>query len=539
MKQIKRILRDIVYVSKLTGTYNKKRIVFSAVVLSQITAIADILLIILFAAIITGEFDQENIFTPLTEVVVEFRVILPIIIFFRFLFIYLQNISLKKLELNVRQNLNVFLLREVFDKRNYSVADAYFYLNTLSGHISYFYSNLTSFINNLLQIAAYSIYLFISDSRTVLTFGIGAAILAFPTKYLLGKSREFMHKSYEFAQQSNVEVQRIVDNMFLIKLLKKDEEEIQKYKTTFEEYNATTLNNHRYGAVNAILPSFTTMFVFAILLTLRSIAENITLDFIGVTFRLFQSLGSLTNASNQIVNAHVHMEKFYNMEKNKIAVNKDNYVNNPTNDTDILKIENVSFAYFNSEEKIFENLNLNIERNTHTILTGPNGSGKSTLLGLIAGVFYSQKGKVTTHNKKFGYIGATPLIFSGTLRENLMYGNDSDIKDEEIINYLKNFDTFKEENNYDLNKLIDNKSLSSGQMQKIAFIRALLSDIDILLLDESTANLDDKSRDMIFEILSKRKITIINSTHDPENFKGVDNYIKIQIENEKRVLISN
>ena len=205
----------------------------------------------------------------------------------------------------------------------------------------------------------------------------------------------------------------------------------------------------------------------------------------------------------------------------------------------ILKIENVSFAYFNSEEKIFENLNLNIERNTHTILTGPNGSGKSTLLGLIAGVFYSQKGNVTTHNKKFGYIGATPLIFSGTLRENLMYGNDSDIKDEEIINYLKNFDTFKEENNYDLNKLIDNKSLSSGQMQKIAFIRALLSDIDILLLDESTANLDDKSRDMIFEILSKRKITIINSTHDPENFKGVDNYIKIQIENEKRVLISN
>ena len=76
-------------------------------------------------------------------------------------------------------------------------------------------------------------------------------------------------------------------------------------------------------------------------------------------------------------------------------------------------------------------------------------------------------------------------------------------------------------------------------MQKIAFIRALLSDIDILLLDESTANLDDKSRDMIFEILSKRKVTIINSTHDPENFKGVDNYIKIQIENEKRVLISN
>ena len=47
-----------------------------------------------------------------------------------------------------------------------------------------------------------------------------------------------------------------------------------------------------------------------------------------------------------------------------------------------------------------------------------------SLLGLIAGVFYSQEGKVTTHNKRFGYIGATPLIFSGTLKENLIYGND-------------------------------------------------------------------------------------------------------------------
>ena len=143
MKHIRKIINDVLYVSRMTGTYNKKKIVFSAVVLSQITAIADIALIILFAALITGEFDQTNIFSPFTEIVMERRIILPIIIFFRFLFIYLQNISLKKLELNVRQNLNVFLLREVFDKRNYSVADAYFYLNNLSGHISYFYSNLT------------------------------------------------------------------------------------------------------------------------------------------------------------------------------------------------------------------------------------------------------------------------------------------------------------------------------------------------------------------------------------------------------------
>ena len=91
----------------------------------------------------------------------------------------------------------------------------------------------------------------------------------------------------------------------------------------------------------------------------------------------------------------------------------------------------------------------------------------------------------------------------------------------------------------ELEKTIDNKSLSSGQMQKIAFVRALLSEPDILILDESTANLDDASRKLIFELLSNKKVTIINSTHDPENFENVDNHLKIEIVDEQRKLFIN
>ena len=62
-------------------------------------------------------------------------------------------------------------------------------------------------------------------------------------------------------------------------------------------------------------------------------------------------------------------------------------------------------------------------------------------------------------------------------------------------------------------------------MQKIAFVRALLADVDILILDESTANLDDKSRDLVFNLLREKNMTIINSTHDPEQFKNIDLHI--------------
>ena len=59
---------------------------------------------------------------------------------------------------------------------------------------------------------------------------------------------------------------------------------------------------------------------FSILLMVGSVAKSLTIDFIGVTFRLFQSVASVTGSVNQILNSHVHMEKFHEMEKNKISV---------------------------------------------------------------------------------------------------------------------------------------------------------------------------------------------------------------------------
>ena len=70
-------------------------------------------------------------------------------------------------------------------------------------------------------------------------------------------------------------------------------------------------------------------------------------------------------------------------------------------------------------------------------------------------------------------------------------------------------------------------------MQKISFIRSLLSDVEVLLLDESTSNLDQETRQMIFNILNSKDLTIVNSTHTPDDFKGYDYHIRGEIEDEK------
>ena len=537
MKQFKKIISDILYVSKLTKTNNKKIIILIAVVLSQLTAAIDIVIIVLFATFITGSVYDNPLLVSLVDYVLIYKYLFPLLVVLRFLFIYLQSMSLKNLELSIQKNLKVYLINEVFEKRNYSVADAYFYINILSGHVSFFYSNVAGFLNSLLQIFAYSFYLFLSDSRTILTFGLGALVLIYPTKFLIKKSKEFMHETYIFGKITNEEVQRIIDNMFLIKILKKDEEEIERFGKTIDKHNFNEFNNHKFGTVNSFLPTLITMLVFSVLIIIGDFAKSITLDFIGVTLRLFQSLGSLTNSFNKIINSHVHIEKFYEMDKNKILIDKSNFETRKDKSQNAIEIKDLYFKYFNSEDFIFENLNLEIKKNSHNIFTGPNGSGKSTLLGLVAGVFYSQKGKVTSYSQNFGYIGAVPLIFSASLKENILYGNSKKVSDKEILHFLKDFDTFKEESSYDIYRQIDNKSLSSGQMQKIAFVRALLSDLEILLLDESTANLDDNSRDYIFKILRSKNVTILNSTHDPEKFLDVDSHFHIDIQNEKRKII--
>ena len=69
----------------------------------------------------------------------------------RFAFTYTQSMTMKKLEMRVTRNIKVHLLREVFEKRNYSVADAYFYIGQLAGHVSFFYGNLVGLPNSVFK----------------------------------------------------------------------------------------------------------------------------------------------------------------------------------------------------------------------------------------------------------------------------------------------------------------------------------------------------------------------------------------------------
>ena len=107
-------------------------------------------------------------------------------------------------------------------------------------------------------------------------------------------------------------------------------------------------------------------------------------------------------------------------------------------------------------------------------------------------------------------------------------------KVKKLLEFIEVFDLFNGKK-VDLDLRVNNKSLSSGQMQKISFIRAVLSDMEILFLDESTSNLDTSTKNNIYSVLDNMNLTIINSTHSMEEFK-YDYHLNIQNIEGKRLV---
>ena len=529
-----KIFKDIFYVSKLTKTANKKLKIFYSVALSNLTVFFDLIVILTIARI----FEDDNAVSD--NVIVQFflenQYLLPSIVLLRFLARYLDVINITKLRFSIEQNLRVYLMREVFDKGNYSTSDAYYFTNTLSGGIANFYSSTATLVNIFIQMIVYISYLLFQDVQTVLIFAAGGFILIIPSYFLTKAGRKFADQSYHAGSDYFSTIQKIIDNMYLIKILKTVDSEIENFRNTLKRFYSIDLSNQKVGVINSSLPSFATYFILSSLIAFSTVVKNLTLDFIGILVRLFQELSNFNKMAMIVANTHVVLEKFYDIAINQSNQYMDNYQINSTEENSDINFKDVTFRYFGMDDCIFENVNFSIPRNQHTIITGPNGSGKSTLLGLAAGVIFPEKGKVESFSNSYGYVGVTPMIIHGSIRENLIYGSPIIHDDEKMLETLKEFKLFNEESSYSLDKIISNTTLSSGQMQKISFIRALLADVQILLLDESTSNLDVETKKMIFDILKNKKITIINATHSVEEFNYFDNHLQVSIENNKRFI---
>ncbi len=534
MNNLKKFISETIYVSKLTRVNKKKLRIIVSVLLSNLTVALDILIIILFSNFFVKSTYQNQII----DYFLERSYFLPYLVFFRFALVILDKLNIKNLQINVSENLKDYLIKDIYKRSNYSIADASFYINQLTDHVSYFYGAFALTLSSLLQLFVYIIFLISTDFENFSVFFLIGIIIYLPTTFFLKKGRFYTDKSFHFAKQLSRSTQRIIDNMFLIKILDTKEFEIDSFNRQNRKFSISQFKNFIFGTLNSLTPNFLVTLAISILIVFFGLAKNLSLEFIGVTLRLVQTLGVVNNGLNMVINSKVHLEKLSKIdEESKNYISNSKFIFMEDNSEDSVVLENVDFRFFGDEKLFFENLNLKIKEGSHTIITGPNGSGKSTLLGIISGALKPINGNIKVYTKKMSYVGVKPLIVDGSIRENLLYGNSKNISDDEIIEKVELFKLFNEHKKIDLNQEINNQNLSSGQFQKIAYIRAILADAKLLILDESMSNLDEESKVLILNILNQLKVTIINSTH---NFSDIDydQRIKIKVDDYKRVIVT-
>jgi len=147
MKKISTFYKELIFVSKVTDTNNKKiRILFS-VFASNLVVLLDLLIIIIFAYLLEDADDKTGFINQLLVFFLDNKILIPILVILRFVFVYLDRMNLEILKLNIQINLRNYFINEVFDKGNYSVSDAFFYVNTLTIHVSTFYGSLAAVVS--------------------------------------------------------------------------------------------------------------------------------------------------------------------------------------------------------------------------------------------------------------------------------------------------------------------------------------------------------------------------------------------------------
>lgn len=183
-----------------------------------------------------------------------------------------------------------------------------------------------------------------------------------------------------------------------------------------------------------------------------------------------------------------------------------------------IKFENVDFSYPNRDKNIFENLNLHFEDKKIVGLVGESGSGKSTLMKMVMKWYMAKSGKIFLNDEdildidsrklqeKIAYIPQFPQIFSQTIRENLVLGND-EITDEEILEIAEKCrlkdKILSTENGLDTKINSEKVIFSSGEMQRLELMRALLKRADVYIFDEPTSNLDTLNESIILNLIKE------------------------------------
>ena len=457
-----------------------------------------------------------------------------------------QNVLLENLLKKDMDFFDVFKTGELCDKANYYGSFPYY---DIVGEILNFFKNIVTFIYSGYYL--YKNFFLMGVISTTFFF-----IKLFVNPYVNNKIN--LNEFEERLNLKNDILNEIFSNIRLIKSFGTEEKELKKLYTVSSKIRNDSYIFYFLKNMNTHLIVLNDMIIYY-LLGRKCIKGEMEYGDL-ITFNKYvtgftDSLNYLTNTISNTLYGIIEWKKFLELYdiKPKIFSKKDaiipkEYTNeNSKINKEGLNIEfnNISFSYpTKNDAQIFKNLSFKIPSGKVVAFVGYSGSGKTTITSLIQRFYEPNEGEIKINSinikdldlkwlrKNIGVVSQEPILNSGTIKENIIYGVDN--FSEELFNSVCQLSM--------VNTFVENKSqfpdgyetfcgergavLSGGQKQRIAIARALMKNSKIMIFDEATSALDSESelivQKSIDNIVKNKNITTIIIAHRLSTIKNAD-----------------
>lgn len=405
-------------------------------------------------------------------------------------------------------------------------------------------NSIIELTSNLIQLVGVLIFMLVLNVKLALITLIATPFLAIILTFLIKRTRRLYGEQQGKLGDLNAYIEEEISGLKVVKAYGLENEVVRRFheknkafkdtaiKAQFTSYLMIPLMN---GLSNVTL---VLIIVAGSMLTLKGDASiGLIVTFINFARLFFQPINQMSNLYNQLGLAFTGAERVMDILKEEPDIK-----NTPNaKEIDVLNgyvnMKDVSFSY-NDEKTILKRINIEAFKGEKIAIVGPTGSGKTTIINLLNRFYDTKEGEIYFDDlkikninfyslrKRIGIVLQNTILFSGTIKENLLFGKEDATDDEIEIACIKaNIHDYiiSLPKGYDTEITSDSNVFSKGQKQLLSIARTILSNPDILILDEATSNVDMITEQKLQEamntmmegrtsfVIAHRLKTIINS----------------------------
>jgi ATP-binding cassette subfamily B multidrug efflux pump len=403
-------------------------------------------------------------------------------------------------------------------------------IETLSNVFS---EGVAALIGDMLQLVFIMGFMFYMDWKLTLISLSTLPLLIFSTYIFKEKIKVTFNDVRNAVSNLNSFVQEHVTGMSIVQIFNAEKREYEKFKEINKEHEKAHIKSVLYYAIYFPVAEIIQAMAIGMLvwygargiLSDSGMAPGVIISFIMFLQMFFRPIRMIADRFNTLQMGIVSSNRIFDLlDSDEHIVDEGDYI--PQDFRGAVKFKNVWFAY-NEEEYVLKDISFEAKEGETIALVGATGAGKSSVINLLSRFYEINKGNIeidghdlkeydlSALREKIGVVLQDVFLFSDTIRNNITLGNP-DISDEKIKEAAKlvGAKKFIERlpGGYDYNVMERGSTLSVGQRQLISFVRAMVYDPQIIVLDEATSSVDTETEEMIqnaIEQLMKGRTSIV------------------------------